>query len=58
MMSTLETMLETFNNELEGIVAVYFEEKVIIEEPEISTIPKHVLSKVPPPKAEQREVLV
>lgn len=32
-MSTLEIMLETFNNELEGIVAIYSEEQVIIEEP-------------------------
>ena len=54
----LEILKETFDGELEGIKAVYCEEDVIAQECTITTCPKHVLSREPPPKPKLMEIVV
>ena len=56
--SMLTALKEAFDDELEGIEAVYAEDNIIAEKCAIKQVPKHVLSKEPPPKPKLTEVVV
>ena len=41
--TTIGALLEQLENEAENLDAVYFEENVVASQPELITVPKHVL---------------